>query len=391
VIAGADHVVELSPHSGDRGGRIVAEGAPSVVARRRTASLRRDLLNSWTMADSGARRVPGLRRTRVVLAASLVVSCAVIAGVKDGELAPDGGAGASTGGTSTGGAAGATSSGGVSGGGGTVPSGGASGSGGVAGSGAGGTGTGGTGTGGTGTGGTGTGGTGTGGTGTGGTGTGGGSSGKYAAEVLADSPAGYWRLGEASGTTAVDASGNGNDGIIKGTTKLGEAGALTGDPDTAFYFDGSGSSYVDIGDKLDFAGTVPFSMEAWVYPQTKDRGFFGKGSFVTGYEGWFLAEGSSVLQFYRDNTPCVTPELPETEYTHVVATFDGINWVIYLNGAAASTKAATNPVTNHPNPVTIGKVTQWTSMIGWIDEVAVYDKALAAPRVLAHYNTGKGL
>jgi excinuclease UvrABC ATPase subunit len=32
VIAGADHVGELGPD--ERGGRIVAEGAPSVVARR---------------------------------------------------------------------------------------------------------------------------------------------------------------------------------------------------------------------------------------------------------------------------------------------------------------------------------------------------------------------
>ena len=30
----------------------------------------------------------------------------------------------------------------------------------------------------------------------------------YSQEVLADSPLAYWRLGEASGTTAADASGN---------------------------------------------------------------------------------------------------------------------------------------------------------------------------------------
>jgi excinuclease ABC subunit A len=38
VIAGADHVVELGPDGGERGGRIVAEGPPSVVARKRTAT-----------------------------------------------------------------------------------------------------------------------------------------------------------------------------------------------------------------------------------------------------------------------------------------------------------------------------------------------------------------
>jgi excinuclease ABC subunit A len=38
VIAGADHVVELGPGGGERGGRVIASGAPGVIARRRTAT-----------------------------------------------------------------------------------------------------------------------------------------------------------------------------------------------------------------------------------------------------------------------------------------------------------------------------------------------------------------
>ena len=38
LIAGADHVVELGPRGGDRGGRIVAEGPPEAIARKRTAT-----------------------------------------------------------------------------------------------------------------------------------------------------------------------------------------------------------------------------------------------------------------------------------------------------------------------------------------------------------------
>ena len=34
----------------------------------------------------------------------------------------------------------------------------------------------------------------------------------YAAEVLADGPSMYWRMGETSGTSAADASGNGKVG-----------------------------------------------------------------------------------------------------------------------------------------------------------------------------------
>ena len=38
VMASADHLIELGPDGGDRGGRIVAEGAPSVVAKKKTAT-----------------------------------------------------------------------------------------------------------------------------------------------------------------------------------------------------------------------------------------------------------------------------------------------------------------------------------------------------------------
>ncbi len=50
----------------------------------------------------------------------------------------------------------------------------------------------------------------------------------YSASVLADSPLAYWRLGEASGTTAADASGNGRTGSYLNTPTLGAAGALAG-------------------------------------------------------------------------------------------------------------------------------------------------------------------
>ena len=43
----------------------------------------------------------------------------------------------------------------------------------------------------------------------------------YASTVLADSPVAYWRLGEASGSSAADSSGNGNGGSYAGGVTLG--------------------------------------------------------------------------------------------------------------------------------------------------------------------------
>lgn len=57
----------------------------------------------------------------------------------------------------------------------------------------------------------------------------------YAAVVWADAPVGYWRLGEANGTTAVDEMGNGNGTYVNSPT-LGDTGALDGDANTAVTF-----------------------------------------------------------------------------------------------------------------------------------------------------------
>lgn len=46
----------------------------------------------------------------------------------------------------------------------------------------------------------------------------------YATEILADSPALYWKCDETSGTTLVDSSGNGRDGTLTGSYAL--AGAV---------------------------------------------------------------------------------------------------------------------------------------------------------------------
>ena len=93
----------------------------------------------------------------------------------------------------------------------------------------------------------------------------------YSASVLADSPLSYWRLGEASGTTAADSSGANRTGSYLNTPTLGVGGALTGDSNTAGAFNGT-DEYVQVP----FAAALnpaSFTVEAW--------------AFVTGGQGTF--------------------------------------------------------------------------------------------------------
>lgn len=67
----------------------------------------------------------------------------------------------------------------------------------------------------------------------------------YSSEVLADSPLCYLRLGEASGATAADSSGNSHSGTYQNSPTLGAAGLLTGDSNTAVTLNGT-NQYVSV-------------------------------------------------------------------------------------------------------------------------------------------------
>ncbi|MFA5758652.1 MAG: hypothetical protein WC942_04745, partial [Clostridia bacterium] len=67
----------------------------------------------------------------------------------------------------------------------------------------------------------------------------------YALAQEALAPMGYWRFGEASGTTAYDVMTT-HDGTYTNGVDLGHDGALNGDADTAAYFDGI-NDYVNVG------------------------------------------------------------------------------------------------------------------------------------------------
>src|SRR5262245_54378468 len=70
---------------------------------------------------------------------------------------------------------------------------------------------------------------------------------RYSEQVLAKHPVAYWRLGEAKGPTAVDATGSRHNGNYHGTPAYREPGAISQDPDTAVKLDGR-HSYIEIPD-----------------------------------------------------------------------------------------------------------------------------------------------
>jgi len=216
----------------------------------------------------------------------------------------------------------------------------------------------------------------------------------YAAEILADEPLAYYRLGESETPTAFDASGNERHATYK-VVKLSMPGAIAGDPDTAVRFDGDG--VVEGGDWFGFEGAVAFSIEAWVLHECgegvdTDCAFVGKVQYNPSeslYHGWFLYHHPMSTTFRRVlNTEAPLPSAGQ--FNHVVATHDGVTSTVYLNGEEAISRSNEEPVVAHSFPFTIGRIDNWAPFVGVLDEVAVYGHHLSAERVKAHHEVGRG-
>lgn len=211
----------------------------------------------------------------------------------------------------------------------------------------------------------------------------------YATEVLSDQPLGYWRLDESATPVAYDASNNGIDGTFSGGVTLGETGALAYDDNKAVRFDGM-SSDVGFGDVFDFDQQKPFSLEAWILPDSPitQGAIIGKLQFLdSNFDGYLLGvDFDGFVVFHRRPSAFLGSAMRLSDaFTHVVATYDGVTMRLFVNGAAAGNHRTRVAVLDTPDQFLIGNAKNWTNFKGVIDEVAVYDHPLAEARIAAHH------
>lgn len=211
----------------------------------------------------------------------------------------------------------------------------------------------------------------------------------YSAEVLADSPSAYMRLGEASGTACADAIG-GAAGTYLGGFTLGQAGALAGDVDTAVGFNGF-SSRVQFADRAAFDRGDVFTLEAWIKLGAINRNNCIVDKGANGYI--FRVHSDNRLLLRRNGVGDVvksTITLTTGVWYHVVATKNGPTVKLYIDDVDRTGTVTNQTMTDTAIAFGIGAADAGTSDFtnGTIDEVAVYPTALSAARVHAHYNAG---
>lgn len=214
----------------------------------------------------------------------------------------------------------------------------------------------------------------------------------YSSVVLADNPSSYYRLGDAVGaTTAADAKGA-VTGTVAGGVTFGQPGLLDYDSDTAALFNGT-TGNISLGDNYDFAGTVPFTLEAIIRVGTGGigaaRNILNK---TDGVDGWnFAINATGQLVASRrgggaDTLTGTTVLVEGTEY-HVAVTYDSTTLRLYVNGVLEASLASSRSQNNTALTLRMGANSAAAAAFwsGVLDEVAIYATALAETRIVAHY------
>jgi RHS repeat-associated protein len=225
----------------------------------------------------------------------------------------------------------------------------------------------------------------------------------YRSRVLDADPFGYWRLGEASGTTGTDLGSGAGDLTYQGVT-LGQQGALTGTTDTAATFQAGSivklpsNTIPHLGDQL--------SVETWfktsqsgvlVAAGTQQSGNLARGAMLyVGTDGKLRGALDAVM------TPITsTAVVNDGQWHHVVLTVAGEDQTLYLDGQQVGTTTGTvaawrtyatigNGVTDPAKSPAVPAGVQAFPLQGQMDEVALYGKPLTPAEVQSHYAARTG-
>lgn len=207
----------------------------------------------------------------------------------------------------------------------------------------------------------------------------------YAATVLADGPAAYWHLGETSGTTAADSSGNSHNATYQGTYTLGNTSLLPHGYGKCF----NSAAAADIAIPTGWISAVSsnLTIEAWIKPAS----FAGAPNILATYNNGF-SFGFSGSNLEMSNPGVVllatdTTTLVVGTVYYVVATWDSSgNIKFYINGVLSSTTTGKGAANGGTDPAYVGAYNSANNRFnGSLQEVAIYHAALTPTQIANHY------
>jgi RHS repeat-associated protein len=218
----------------------------------------------------------------------------------------------------------------------------------------------------------------------------------YPTTVLGASPLAYWRLGESSGSTAVDTSGHSDSGTYTGGVTHTSSGVKT-DVDQSATF--NGSNYVTVASPGVEAGqSSTVSVEAWVKTSVGTGNNYvvseGSSTSTTPFDGIHINAGLAAFTVSGATlnvTATGTTTVSDNQWHHLVGVRNGMSVSIYVDGRLdGSATGSTGTVAL--DYTTIGALHRTTTFgnkfTGSIDEPAFFATALSAAQITNHYQAG---
>ena len=208
-----------------------------------------------------------------------------------------------------------------------------------------------------------------------------------------------WRLDENTGTTSVDASGNGNSATLFGSVSPLWVSGRFGN---ALSFDGL-DQFAESNLNIPSLGTInaPYSISTWVkIPAGTTSGNVIHISNNSNGLGWcipFIAIESgkfSAISYNGTDVHAIQSDTPSTDvWHHVVTTWSSSTGLrLYVDGVLKSTAAQTNfAASGSPAYVQLARGAGCTANTGFfrgsIDDVRVYNKVLSQVQISALFSS----
>jgi hypothetical protein len=208
--------------------------------------------------------------------------------------------------------------------------------------------------------------------------------GSYAEAVVTNGPLNYWRLSESAGPTAFDSMGR-LDGTYTNGITFGQPSALPigGLGDTSVQFDGQGGAII-----LNAASVPPpWTAIMWVNrpdPVVASSAILNDATYSLRLEQW-QNTGSVGFTHYGVADYAFAYSTPASEWVQLAFVSTTNHTYLYVNGVLTDS----NPNTiNLPRQSFSRSNATSDQLIGGLDEVALYNRALSADTIAEIYAAG---
>lgn len=225
-----------------------------------------------------------------------------------------------------------------------------------------------------------------------------GSTGSTGANNLMQNLVGLWHLDEPAGT-----SGSGSVKNNAGTNLVTTPGSATvfgaeGKLNKAAYFDGTGNSIITTAYNNALDNTGSFTVSAWIKitSATGYQGFVSNMKITSPWSGYFLATNSTgtklVCNVNYSNELTGAATINDGVWHHVMCVSNGSNVKLYVDGVQDGNTLTYAAGSTHSggDPLYIGTDRNYGSRVptGWIDEVAIWNRALHENEIKQLYQRG---